>query len=498
MSTRSPRFGGVLREGYEYDFSVMDPAVGAHVDPSWGAVYETDTLLDPAGRIGPMLVTGWTQDDDLTWRFDVRPGARFHSGAPCDAAAIAAAHNSHRDPSMPLDNVFFWQPVSEVFAEAGQLVIKLHRPWAGLPRNLRSWHSAVHNEAARAAAGDDWGHTVVDGTGPFVHVSTERGLVQRVKRWDDYGGSAATWFENGGPAYLDGVEWIPFLDSAERARALEEGEVHAIQNPDLLDVDRLSEHPDLELIEYQQMSLAYFAVDHQTPPFDDVRVRQAISHALDRRAIVASDLGGHGWPAYGIVPSESHWHAPEVLGFNAYDPKRSEQLLDEAGLPRGEDGVRLEVTVPVVQDSTLRRVSKTVQRMLANVGIRIHLDFMDEFEPFYDMLRAHPPAYMCKWLWPDPLDATVGYVWSRCHEGPNWQRCASPAIDAACETFFSAIDADEERRAARELQVVAAEHLPFVPLYFPATVWAHHKSVHGWRPTATNLYAFYNDVWLEE
>ena len=399
---------------------------------------------------------------------------------------------------MPLDNVFFWQPVSDVFADGDQLVITLHQPWAGLARNLRSWHSAVHNEATRAAAGDDWGRTVVDGTGPFVHVSTERSVAQKVRRWDDYGGTEANWFENRGPAYLDGVTWIPYLDSGERARALEEGDVHAIQNPDLLDVDRLYENPDLRLIEFQQQSLAYFAVDHQTPPFDDVRVRQGISHALDRRAIVAKDLAGHGWPAHGIVPSESHWHADEVLSYNAYDPRKAEQLLDAAGLPRDENGVRLSIDVPVVQDSTLRRVSLTVQQMLANIGVEIDLIFMDEFEPFYDMLRSHIPAYMCKWLWPDPLDATVGYVWSRCHEGPNWQRCASPAIDRACETFFSAIDEAQEREAARELQIEAAEYLPFIPLYFPATVWAHHKSVHGWRPTSTNLYAFYNDVWLEQ
>lgn len=498
MAPATPRRGGVLREGYEYDFSVVDPAVGAHVDPSWGAVFETDTLADPSGELGPMLATAWRPDPGgLTWRLDIRPGVRFHSGAPCDAAAIAAAHNSHRDPSMPLDNTFFWQPVDDVRAEGDQLVIQLHHPWAGLPRNLRSWHSAVHNEAMRAASGEDWGRTVVDGTGPFTHVSTERGVAQEVKRWDDFSATSARWFANRGPAYLDGVRWIPLLDPGERARALEEGDLDAIQNPDLLDVDRLRENPDLVVIEFQQSALAYFALDHETPPFDDLRVRQAISHAIDRRALVASDLAGHGWPAYGLVPSQSRWHVAEAATFNRFDPGRSERLLDEAGLFPNGDGIRLEITAPVVQDATLRRVAVSVQRMVSEVGIRLHLEYLDEFEPFYALLDTHPPAYICKWLWPDPVDATVGYVWSACHSGPNWQRASIPAIDRACESFFGAVDEEEERNASRDIQMLCAEHLPFIPLYFPSAVWAHHRRVHGWRPTPTNLYPFYADVWLE-
>jgi len=191
------------------------------------------------------------------------------------------------------------------------------------------------------------------------------------------------------------------------------------------------------------------------------------------------------------------WHADDVLTANAFDLRRSARLLDDAGFPPDDRGVRLEITAPVVQDATLRRVALSVQRMLAEAGITLHLEYIDEFEPFYALLDTHPPAYLCKWLWPDPLDATVGYVWSRCHDGPNWERCSDPEIDRACETFFGAVDEQEERRAAHDLQVRAAEYLPFVPLYFPSTVWVHHRRVHGWRPTETNLYPFYADVWIE-
>jgi len=499
MTGQIPRRGGTLREGYDYDFSVMDPAVGAHVDPSWGAVYETPTLADPSGTIGPMLASSWEQLDAVTWRFRIRPGTRFHSGAVCDAAAVAAAHNSHRDPSMPLGNVFFWQPVSNVRSVGDDVIIDLHQPWAGLPRNLRSWHSCVHNEAMRAQTGSDWGRTAVDGTGPFVHHSTERGIAQEVRRWDAFQGTDAEWFQNRGVPHLDGVRWIPFLDAAERARALEEGAIDTMQNPDFHDVERLRANPDLTVIEYQQSALGYLAVNHQTEPFTDVRVRQALSHAIDRQQIVASDLAGHGAPAYGLVPSESHWFCSDTNQYNQFDPQRSEELLDEAGLPRDSSGIRFEMATPVVQDTALRRAALSVQRMLAAVGVRMNLEHLDEFEPFYALLDTHPPSYLCKWLWPDPVDATVGYVWSICHEGgPNWQQAAIPEVDRQCERFFTAENEDQERRASDELQRAAAQHLPLIPIYFPSTVWVSHKRVHGWRPTPTNLYPFYADVWLDQ
>ena len=81
----APRRGGILREGYDYDFSRADPATGAHVDPSWCAIYETLVVADPEGRLGPMLAESWQADPDgLAWRFRIRPDARFQSGERCD------------------------------------------------------------------------------------------------------------------------------------------------------------------------------------------------------------------------------------------------------------------------------------------------------------------------------------------------------------------------------------------------------------------------------
>jgi peptide/nickel transport system substrate-binding protein len=296
------------------------------------------------------------------------------------------------------------------------------------------------------------------------------------------------------------VRWLPIVEETERAAALEAGEVDCVQNPSLLDVDRLRANADLRVIEFQQSSLAYLALDHETRElgFHDVRVRRAISLAIDRDALVARDLAGHGWPAHGPIPSASAWYTPEVERLGGFDPRRSEELLDEAGFPRGADGVRLRFGALVLEDATLRRAAASLVAMLADVGVVLELKPVTGFAAFYGALGEHPEAFVSKWFWPDPVDAIVGFVSSWSHAGPNWQRASIAAVDRACRAWQQAPDTDSLRAAARELQLRCAEHLPLVPLFSPATVWAHHRRVHGWRPTPTNLYPFYGDVWLED
>ena len=495
----TPSRGGVLREGYDYDFSRADPATGAHVDPAWCALYETATVAASTGELGPMLATSWRYlPERLEWRFTPRSNAYFHSGDRCDAEAMAQAYEVHSDPVVSPMNAFFWKPIRAVATDGEELVVSLHHPCVGLPRLLRSWHSAIHSPARRAALGDHYGFADADGTGPFRFQELEVGEHFDVARWDDYRGAGVGWFANDGPALLDGIRWIPLVDEAERASALEAGDIHSVQNPSLLDVERLKENPDLRVVEYQQSSLAYFALDQLHPDlrFDDVNVRRAISHAIDRTRIVSEELLGHGTAAYGPIPSESRWYEPTVADFNEYNPGLAESLLDAAGLTRGSDGTRLRFPVRVLHDSTLLRVAQSIGDMLAAIGVLIEVSVATDFASFYGSLDQHPPAFLSKWFWPEPVDAIVGFVASWAHDGPNWQRASNHAIDDACIRWQTAPSATAEAQAAGDLQVLIAEHLPLVPLYFPSAVWACHRSVRGWDPTPTNLYPFYNDVWI--
>lgn len=503
MGELSPRVGGILREGYDYDFSRCDPT-GAHVDPAWCAVYETLTVMGPDESLGPMIADRWDTAGSkaASFRIHIRPEVRFHSGDLCDASAVADALKLHADPIEAPINQFFWRNVKSIETEGdANVLISLHEPSIGMPRLLRSWHSAIHNQARRKAAGDGFGWKTCDGTGPFRFVESVAGSHLEVARWDGYTGTKTAWESNPGPAYLDGIRWIPILDDRERAAALEAGEVDCIQNASLLDVDRIASNPMLRVIAFQQSALIYFGLDFGAHEFgfDDIRVRRAFSQAIDRKALVATDLMGHGWPAFGPIPSHSQWYAEEVEAFNSYDPQASNELLDAAGFERKADGVRLSLNVLAVEDATVQRVSKSIERMLREVGVALRVETVPGFADFYARLGSHPPAFISKWFWPEPVDAIIGFIASWGQDGgPNFQGASDHAIDRACRAWESAQDEHGLREAARQLQVRAADELPLVPLLCPAAVWAHHRRVHKWRPNRNDLYPLYGDVWLED
>lgn len=484
------RTGGTLTEGYDYAFSRLDPATGAHVDPAWCAVYETATYLDSTGALAPMLASSWLYDErEPTWRLSVRPGARFHSGRACDADAVAAAFRLHADPVESPVNAFFWSAVRDVGVEAGEVVVRLHHPCIGLPRLLRSWHAAVHDQARREELGETYGHGNADGTGPFRFRGWDPDAWLEVERWDGFRGAA----------HLDTIRWVSILDERARAAALEAGEVDCIQNASVLDARRLEENDELRVVVFQQSALVYLALDQLTPglPFADVRVRRALARAIDRDAIVERELVGYGWPQHGPIPSASSWYEPDVETRNAYDPRDAAALLDAAGLPPGPGGTRLSFEALVLDDAVVRLAAGSVQAMLRDVGVDVELRPVAGFAEFYAALGDHPPAFFSKWFWPDPVDAIVGFVASWAHDGPNWQRASHPEIDAACRAWQTAGDESAQAAAASALQLATAEHLPLIPLLAPAAVWAHHRRVHGWTPSAENLYPLYNDVWLE-
>lgn len=491
------RSESVLREGYDYSFSRLDPATGAHVDPPWCAIYETATYLSSDGTLEPFVAASWSAErEGRRLRITVHPRT-FHSGAVCDARAVAAAFRLHSDPVESPVNSFFWEAVEGVTVEGPDVLLHLRHPRAGLPRLLRSWHAAVHNQAERERLGETWGLGNADGTGPFRFRAWDPGSWLEVERWSAYTGPPAPSVQNRGPALVDRIRWIAIADERERARALEEGEIDCAQNISALDVDRIGERPEIEIVTFQQSAMIYLALDHETPPFDDLAVRRAISQAIDRDELVDAELHGYGWPGYGPIPSLDRLAAPVAEPWQRHDTRAASDALDAAGLMADEHGTRAAISVLVLQDAVVERVARRIARQLRRVGIALEIEVVDGFDSFYGALARHPPAFVSKWFWPDPVDAIVGFVASWAHAGPNWQRASDGAIDDACHAWQTASGEAVAAEAALNLQLLAAERLPLVPLVSPAAIWAHHRRVRGWRPNRENLYPLYNDVRLD-
>lgn len=506
--TPEPVVGGIFFEGYDRDVSRLDPVATTWWDASlFPAVHETLVTQDFEGAFIPMVAESWEQSEDgKTVTFTIRDGLTFQSGEPCDPTAIATALNIIRQNGI---NAGFWTPVIDVKADGNTVVIEMQHPYADLYYVLNSGYSAIFGNTVREKLGDEYGVTACDGTGPFTLKELVPGSHCEVTRWDDYPGPGSDTFSNQGTAYLDGVRWVVLLEPATRAQELESGNIQALHGPAPQDVDRLKQNSDFAVIEFQEWSLYQLGLnfDRTDLGFDDVRVRQAFMHAIDRQAIVDSIFFGKATPTYTIVPSAFPFYDTGVEQYGTFDPDRAASLLDEAGWTTGGDGIRERngttlsfEAVTEAYDKTEGLVAQAVQEMLKKVGIDMQLKPTNDYYTEKGVLgEGGPTAYVVKNVWPYVFDASL--LWSGSEYALpaccNVSFTDIPELDQAYAEWQSAANEEELAAAAKKALLVAAEQVPFVPIVTPLNVWVHTKAVHGWVPNQPNLYPFYNDVWIE-
>jgi ABC-type transport system substrate-binding protein len=236
--------------------------------------------------------------------------------------------------------------------------------------------------------------------------------------------------------------------------------------------------------------------------FDDVRVRQAISHAIDRQALADVIYFGHAIATYGPIASNWKWYEPGVEAFNQFDPEKSKALLADAGWTPGGDGIvekngtRLSFELFNWGAQTYgAQINEAITGMLADVGVEMTLTTLDTAELFPRITNLEDPvdAFSYEWLWSSPMDVLVIF-----NSIPSFEfNGAHPDLKAAFDEWQGAADDAALEAAARKTQLIWAEKLPLIPIVTGNVIWAHHKKVHGWVPTQTNLYPLYNDVWIE-
>ncbi len=491
-----PVKGGTLREGYDHDFTPPDSVNNAWADPSFYALFEPVITRDPNGNMVPMLASAFTSGAN-GWTFEIPSGLTFQSGAPLGARQVADFFNVARDPKLGA-NASFWEPIKSVSTKGNQVVCGTAAPFKAFQETVCTEYSMISNVRARKKAGDKWGSEVMDGTGPFTLSKFVPGRSVLVKRWEKYPGCHAPFVVNKGPAYLDSIEWVPITEGSQRAPEIETGNVDAIKNPPPQDVARLKENSDLVVQEFQELSNFFLQLNMGETDlgFDDVRVRQAISVAIDREAIVKNILLGHGVATYGPVMPGNRWYSAEVEAYNKFDSAKASSLLDEAGWAKGSDGIRVKngnrmsFTVLHQTDTTENQVLQAIIQMLAAVGVEMKLDNQSSAS-FWGALNDKVPVYSTKWLWSSPIDCVQYFVGVF-----QPKKAQTPQMTSLYEAYQRAATEDQMKIAAAAYQRYYAENLPLIPIYTPNTIWVHQKKVVGWQPNQANLYPYYNDVWL--
>jgi ABC-type transport system substrate-binding protein len=497
--------GGQLIEGYDRDFSKMDPVFTPWDDPTFVAIYEYTVIRDAKGRYVPSLFKSWrVSKDNLTWTFKLRPNLKFHGGAPCNAAAVAANFNIFRNPKVG-ENSIFWPSVKSVHAQgANTVIVKMHTAFTAFPETLATENAMILNLATRRKLADNYGATGADGTGPFKFGTYQPGTSVVVNRWAAYPGSGVPYVHNKGPAHLDSVKWVPIVDTGRRADEITTGTVHVVKNPAPQDISRLKSNSNLVTVEFPALANFWVALDctRKDLGFDDIRVRQAMSHAIDRQSLAKVLYFGNATPTYGPIAPNVRWYTRGVEAYNQHDPDKAKALLDAAGWKVGPGGVRQKNGHKLSwqhlcdsgQPTTSPGIDNALVAMLASVGFDMKVRALDDatFNSKVFGGKRPPASWSYEWLWSSPIDLLIYF-----HSVPSAAASGNiAAINSACAAWQSAANTRQLAKAATQLQLAWAKYVPKIPILTTHNTWVMQKKVMGYTPLQTMLYPLYNDVWL--
>ena len=509
VGASAPKQGGTLKEGYDLDFSRMDPIATTWYDPGFYALYNSIVDKDPKGRIVPDLATGWKfSADGLTATFNIRKGVRFHTGRPLTSKAIKEVYDAIANPKSGSPLRSLWEPVAKTLAPNPQtLVIKLKHPYFNLLNVVQTGYWAIVNTKTRNKVGAaEYGKKVIDGTGPFRFVEWVPGDHVSVKRWDQFSGSIVPYFKNKGKAYLDGVRWIAILEAAQRATRIETGEIDTLRGPNFPDVPRLKKNRNLVVTELKEWSGYVFGPNFKKTQlgFDDLRVRQAISAAINRKAIADKLFFGLAEPMFGPVTTGDANYNPAVEKYNQYDPNKAKSLLADAGWTPGSGGIlekngqKMSFSITIQAETFNQQLGAAIQDQLHNVGMDVRVEALDRGTYFNKLFAGTTDAWIFFYLWPVPIDVVSLFVNSANADGkgPDWSNAKIPEVDAAINRWLNAKNQAQLRAGSQALQLKVAQLLPIIPIVNRRAFWVHRKNVHGYLVHQWNLYPHYTDVWL--
>ena len=470
----------ILREAFDYEFSRLDPT-GPHIDPCHLAVYELLMVKGPDWAPHPRLAESWdVSEDGLRWRIRLRPDARFHSGARCDAQAVLGPLE-HLRYEFPTGQLWYWDPVDSVEAEDDRtLVFSLHYPYARLPSLLWGTHTTIYNEALRAAEPDRFGFAVADGTGPFRLVSWAPDRVV-AERFDDYGGAAPK---------LDGIEWLAILEPADRLAALERGEVDVVHGPPMEDVDAA---PRGRALRRRRAPAALERLPRPRLPPQRARIRRPARAGGD----LARDRPGGDRPGGLRGPCRPTW-GPVPPGDEFYDQDVDRGRSRDVGAPPSccetcAAASRSAASASCRTTPSSARWAGSSRSSWRRSASTWSSGSSKPFAPFYEACTAGPAAFINKWLWPDALDAVIGFASTGCEGFPNWQHASIPALDAAFDEWLRAGTREELSAAASRAQRIAASGAPVrTARHARATSGYTRQRLRGFEPHPADLYPLYD------
>jgi peptide/nickel transport system substrate-binding protein len=473
-----------LRVGFTMDALTLDPANHRkrETETIIRNMYDGILTRDSAMRVVPELAAGWSQIDPVTYEFKLRSGVTFHDGTPFTAEDVKftyerltreGAMDGQTSPRQSLVG-----DLKEVVA-VDPLTVRfvLNAPAPIFPA-MQPFQEMVSKSFVEKIGPGGLANQV-NGTGPFKLVEWRKGDSVIMERFEGYYGGAAD-IPPTRQACVDRVIFKIIPENASRVAALLAGDVHIINDLPAHAIRQVENNPDTRVMAVNGTRSSYIALNNQKAPFDDVRVRRAVAHALDRQLIVDKILNGNASLIDGIL-------SPDAFGKNtnlpayAYDVSKAKALLAEAGYAGG-----LDVTLDV--DGANKEIAEAIGAVLGKAGIRVKVVVGEGSQLVKRYRTKGAPIDGQMWLtsWGNgSLDPVGIFVPThRTADRGNSSGYSNPKVDQLLDAAGAELDRTKRASLYAQAEALVNQDLPFVYLWVAQDLYGVSNRVTGWQPSA--------------
>ncbi len=455
-------------------------------------IFDRLVMPDENQQLKPGLAVSWRPVKKTIWEFKLRKGVKFHDGTPFTADDVVftfeRAPNVAQSPSS-FGTYLKGKKIEKVDDYTVRIITE--KPYPLMPNDMSTFSiiSKIHGQGATTA--DYNSGKAAIGTGAYKFVEWVPGDRLILERNDNYWGKKPQWSK---------VVIKPIKSRPARVAALLAGDVEFIDNVPTTDITQLEMNPKLNLSQGVSNRVIYLHMDHfrdDSPyvkasdggpiknPLKDVRVRRAISKAINREAIVERVMEGVAIPAGQLLPA-GFFGVSANLKPEKHDPQSAKQLLADAGLPNG-----FQLTIHGPNDRYINdaKIAEAIAQMLTRIGIKTAVETMPKSVYFKRASRGGPnksPEFSFILVgWgagsgeaSSPLKSLLHtYDKSRGFGASNRGRYSNPEVDQLVEQALATVDDAKRQKLLAKATEVAVNDLGIIPLHYQVNTWASRKGL---------------------
>jgi peptide/nickel transport system substrate-binding protein len=479
-----------LSIGFADPISSVDPQLNNHAGDRSLALHFWDSIINSrdGGKLEPALASSWRTLDDKTWEFKLRNDIKWQDGTPFTADDIVFSFQRARNvPGSVASYTGALRTVESTTAkDPHTVIIKTNTPNPMLPLDIASIYIVSKHIGEKSKTEDYNAGRAVVGTGPYKFVSYVPGDRTVFERNPGYYGPKPLW---------DKVNYRFINNGAARTAALLAGDVDVIDKVAVTDVEKLRKTPSVSVYTYPGLRVLLlqpsfkpganeFITDNagkplEKNPLQDLRVRQALSVAINRKAIVDRILQGTVTEANQWMPKGSFGYNPEVKDI-AYNPEQAKKLLAEAGFPQG---FQITIHVPGDRYPQAPETVQAVAQFWSRVGVKTKVEVVPW--SVYSSRATRNDYAVSVIAWGNGTgEAGYGLLQTlattdakRGRGANNWGRYSNESVDKALDAATVEFDATRREAIFRHSVKLVTDDVGQIPLFHYQNIWAARKGL---------------------